>query len=410
MEKIANYISYNPDSDSLLISASDIVCSHVYEYFGETALKFIDPNLLNFITKLMKTQFAGKYMLINNYSNTSITDLGVTEPISEERGLRCNNCYTVITSTDHEQCYVNSHTLGKGIDFDIYDLQGEVLVRESPATVRRVIEGLVELEGDYVRMEFTDSDWVHIDTLVSSEPVKIEALEDYASDPPMLFIQQSSDLIDWSKSDTLVSVGSTLNYTPTAYDYSQLTKSYSTINLAKIKESDIQGIDHLMKYNAGASSEMIRKRILTVALNMGCHPNWLMAIILSESGGKPNIWNGTTAVGLIQFTKIACKALNTDQKYLSTLSTYEQLVWVNKYFQLPYTFGGSKKVSRLSDVYVATFAPSFIGYAGDHILYKSPNKAYTMNKALDYGNKGYITVDDLLVRTVKVARNYGISL
>lgn len=31
-----------------------------------------------------------------------------------------------------------------------------------------------------------------------------------------------------------------------------------------------------------------------------------------ESGIKPDVWNGTTAVGLIQFTGIALKAINQE--------------------------------------------------------------------------------------------------
>lgn len=412
MDKLGNFISYDPDNDKLLLSASDIVCSHVYQLYGESAIKFIDPKLIEFITKLMRTKFAGKYMLINNYMKTSLMDLEIEEPISEERGLRCNMCYTLLVRTDLDQCYVNSHTLGKGIDFDIYDKVGDKMERYTPASIKNYIQALVELEGDYIRMDLNDTDWVHIDVMTTSEPaVQIKSLENYAGEPPALFVQKSSELVNWSGNDGFVPAGfSGVNFTPSNYDYSQMNITYSPSTLANIKPEEIHGISQLMKYNPGATEAQIRERVLAVALNMGSHPNWLMAVMMSESGGNPQIWNGKVAVGLIQFTRPACDTIGTTQSYLANLSVYEQLFWVNKYYQVSWVFGGKKKVQRLSDVYVATFAPAYIGKPGDYRLYSHPTKGYTQNKALDYGNKGYITVDDMLVRTVKVAKNFGISL
>lgn len=183
---------------------------------------------------------------------------------------------------------------------------------------------------------------------------------------------------------------------------------YKLEDLANVKPEDIQGIQYLMTVNPGASEQLIRERVLQVALNMGAHPNWLMCVILAESGGKPTAYNKHGgASGLIQFMPSTAKSLGTTTEAIRKMSVYEQLEYVDKFYQQWFR---KRKVKYYWDVYMATFLPKFIGQPMDYVLAKKGHPWYDCNSVIDTQKKGYLTVGDLAARTASYGKKYGITI
>ena len=86
----------------------ELVCKHVYERFGDDALKFFDHRLLE--TLLFIREGMNKPIYVNNWQiGGSLT----------QRGLRCCVCPLVKTKSDLKKVYMSSHIFGRGIDFDV---------------------------------------------------------------------------------------------------------------------------------------------------------------------------------------------------------------------------------------------------------------------------------------------------
>ena len=147
------------------------------------------------------------------------------------------------------------------------------------------------------------------------------------------------------------------------------------------------------------------QRVNRIARKYGFAPSWLMVVMNIETGGafRPGLYQISGAVGLIQFTTVAAKSLNTNLTYLASLNVIEQLDWVDKYFALWKPTG---KIKRPVDLYLLVFAPAFIGAAQNKVLYSAPSAAYSQNKSLDRAKKGYISVSDVQ----RVLDSYGSKL
>ena len=86
----------------------ELVCKHVYERFGDDALKFFDQRLLE--TLLFIREGINKPIYVNNWQ--------IGGNLSQ-RGLRCNRCALVKEKTSLEKVYLSAHIFGRGIDFDV---------------------------------------------------------------------------------------------------------------------------------------------------------------------------------------------------------------------------------------------------------------------------------------------------
>ena len=119
----------------------------------------------------------------------------------------------------------------------------------------------------------------------------------------------------------------------------------------------------------------------------------------SESGIKTDNWNGSTAVGLIQFTDASVAELNNKyglnltKEKIARMSPMEQLDLVEKYLTIAksYNFAPNERLSA-GDLYAITFLP---GRAGQDILCRRGEKFYSQNKGLDLNNDGVISKQDL---------------
>lgn len=121
----------------------ELVCKHVYERFGDEALKFFDHRLLE--TLLFIREGINKPIYVNNWQIGG--DLS-------QRGLRCNRCALVKEKTRLEKVYLSAHIFGKGVDFDVKGMTAQ--------QVRDWLESHKEELPYKLRAEDGVS-WVHID-------------------------------------------------------------------------------------------------------------------------------------------------------------------------------------------------------------------------------------------------------
>lgn len=142
------------------------------------------------------------------------------------------------------------------------------------------------------------------------------------------------------------------------------------------------------------------EKVIDISKKIVCNPNDLMALMHSETNGamRPNKWHegGSRAVGLIQFTDIAAKDLNTSLEQLEKMNPIEQLDYVEKFLikSKNRKFSSSKQLDA-GTLYALVYLPAL---ADKDVLARrnnDPNDYYKKNKILDYNNDGEITKNDL---------------
>lgn len=146
-------------------------------------------------------------------------------------------------------------------------------------------------------------------------------------------------------------------------------------------------------------SSTFKKRVLWIADNLGCNPDYLMACMAWESGEtfRPDIKNfaGSGATGLIQFMPKTARGLGTTTAKLAAMTAEDQLRYVYEYFK-PY----DNRLSNLGDVYMAILWPPGVGKPDHFVLFdrsKSP-KTFRQNAGLDLNRDGLVTRAECLVK------------
>ena len=81
--------------DKNFFSIRELVCSHVFNRFGDNAWQFLDTALLH--TLLIVRKFFNKQMIVNNWYRGGRFS---------QRGLRCNICPLVKTKTNATTLYM----------------------------------------------------------------------------------------------------------------------------------------------------------------------------------------------------------------------------------------------------------------------------------------------------------------
>ncbi|HWS55534.1 MAG TPA: penicillin-insensitive murein endopeptidase [Pyrinomonadaceae bacterium] len=136
-----------------------------------------------------------------------------------------------------------------------------------------------------------------------------------------------------------------------------------------------------------------KDKVMQVAERLGMNPNYLMAVMSFETGGKfsPGVksLSGSGATGLIQFMPATAKALGTTTAALAQMTAEEQLDYVEKYLR-PYR----NRMKTVEDAYMAVLYPAAIGKGADHVLFRKGTKVYQQNAGLDINRDGVITVGE----------------
>jgi hypothetical protein len=140
-------------------------------------------------------------------------------------------------------------------------------------------------------------------------------------------------------------------------------------------------------------------KVKDVSSKLGIEPDWLMAVMWSESKLNPSIKNEINCVGLIQFcpdtSRGAYKTIGKEQVLidgLATMSNVQQLDYVLKLYH-PYR----NKLTRFIDLYLFNFYPYALGKGDDYVFgsekgEKQVKKIASQNPAFDVDKDGKITI------------------
>lgn len=129
----------------------ELVCPHIYERFKESAWQFISTELLSTLN-VLRTVVIKEPMIVNNWHQYKSYS---------QRGVRCNKCSLV---EDKKYCYMSSHILGKGVDFNVPGKTAE--------DVRKIIKANIDKFEYPIRLEEGVS-WVHIDCYTKDDSIKL---------------------------------------------------------------------------------------------------------------------------------------------------------------------------------------------------------------------------------------------
>ncbi|MEO0470621.1 MAG: transglycosylase SLT domain-containing protein [Bacteroidota bacterium] len=142
-------------------------------------------------------------------------------------------------------------------------------------------------------------------------------------------------------------------------------------------------------------------KVEQVASRLQVPPEWLMAVMYSESRFNPSITNqkGSGAVGLIQFMVPAVKELNVRMgtklymKDIQAMPAVEQMNLVEEYFNVIRERYGD--YNSLTDFYLAVLYPKARDQDYCYSLYAKPTRSYEQNAGLDENRDGRVTVSDI---------------
>lgn len=137
----------------------------------------------------------------------------------------------------------------------------------------------------------------------------------------------------------------------------------------------------------------------------------LLVTSASEAGLDPAAHNPGGATGMIQIMNLPGVGFHEGWQAFAALSPEGQLPYIERYFA-PYAGARLKTHER---IHQALFLPATLGDGSDPDLVLCRRggtrwggleaKAYSGNQGLDYGNKGYITVQDLATFDARAAGN-----
>ncbi len=137
------------------------------------------------------------------------------------------------------------------------------------------------------------------------------------------------------------------------------------------------------------------KRVTAMATKMGFNPNWLMAVINSETSGSfsPAQRNlaGSSATGLIQFMSATAAELGTSTAQLAAMTATAQLEYVEKYLAMQLRNRRLTAIADYDDLYFLVFYPAAVGKPD---TWAFPAGIYAQNRGVDMNRDGTITVAD----------------
>ena len=142
-------------------------------------------------------------------------------------------------------------------------------------------------------------------------------------------------------------------------------------------------------------------KVKHVAQTLDVPPEWLMAVMYSESKLNPSAVNhkGSGATGLIQFMVNTVKDLNRKlgtQLYMSDIRNMDAVTQMD----LVYTYLQNVRdkygeFNTITDLYLAVLYPRAVGQDYCYTLYAKPTQKYRMNSGLDENKDGRVTKSDI---------------
>jgi hypothetical protein len=166
------------------------------------------------------------------------------------------------------------------------------------------------------------------------------------------------------------------------------------------EEPSLYLIDKASRHVADAMS--FEQKVREVATELEVAPEWLMAVMYSESKFDAAVMNhrGSGAVGLIQWMPATAKELGVSISELKALNHVEQLDYVYKY--LDSVRKRYRNYDSLTDLYLAILYPRALQGDYCYTLYATPSKKYKQNVGLDENKDGRVTVSDIDKRMQRI--------
>ena len=154
--------------------------------------------------------------------------------------------------------------------------------------------------------------------------------------------------------------------------------------------------------------DAFEEKVKIVASNLDIPPEWLMAVMYSESRFNPSVRNhrGSGATGLIQFMVPAVKDLNRRlgtrfyMHDIRQMSANEQMDLVQEYLQTMRE--RYRDFESLTDLYLAILYPKALEKEGNYIMYSRPSRMYAQNIGLDENKDGSVSVSDIDQRMKRI--------
>jgi len=133
----------------------------------------------------------------------------------------------------------------------------------------------------------------------------------------------------------------------------------------------------LYENNVKENKDQFIAKVKHICLLLGIEPNWLMQVMMNESGLNHRAVNKNGgATGLIQFMPATANVLGTTTQNLLGMTNVEQLDYVYKYIK-PF----ASKISSYVDLYFTIFFPIAVGKPKDWVFETKNLKASTIAKA-----------------------------
>jgi len=141
------------------------------------------------------------------------------------------------------------------------------------------------------------------------------------------------------------------------------------------------------------------KKVRRISGKLDIHPDWLMAIMHSESKLDASVVNfkGSGATGLIQFLPTTAISMDITVEQMRNLNHIQQLDYVYQYLK---EVKKTRNVSygNITDLYLSILYPVAVGQGTTFVLYSSPSSTYQKNSGLDENHNGKISVNDIDLR------------
>jgi len=140
----------------------------------------------------------------------------------------------------------------------------------------------------------------------------------------------------------------------------------------------------------GGTLDQVASEVRRIAAAIGTDADALMTVMLFESGLNPAAKNPYgSASGLIQFTDSTAQSLGTTTAALRSMTTLQQLAYVERYLK---QYRG--KISTLENLYLSIFYPRYLGQPANTVIPLS-SAWVNANKVLDVNGDGKITVGEV---------------
>lgn len=162
-----------------------------------------------------------------------------------------------------------------------------------------------------------------------------------------------------------------------------------------------------MKLAWGARvSPLFREKVVRRSPEIGADPSALMAVMAFETGRtfSPSVKNpGSSGSGLLQFMRDTAPELGTTVEALRAMTAEEQLDYVFRYLANRVRESG-RKLSSITDLYMAVLWPKAIGKPDDYVLFDSTTSAkqYFANRGVDLDRDGDVTKGEAASFVVKL--------